>query len=311
MKVIFLGTPAFAVPTLDRLARTRHEIMTVLTQPDRPAGRGMQPAPSPVKTRALELGLRLMQPDKASSPSALEEIRTMGPDAAVVVAYGQILKREFLDVPRFGCINLHPSLLPRYRGPTPIQSAILAGERVTGVTTMLLDEGTDTGDILLQREVVIADDDTAGFLHDKLAEVGAELMVETLEAVEKHSVTPRPQDEAEATMTRKLDKKDATVNWNRSAKEIFNLTRAMDPWPGCRTTFREDVLKVWKVEPCKEQPREGRPGEVLAAEGGSLIIRTGEGAVRILELQLPGGKRMTAAEFMRGHVIEAGTVLGG
>lgn len=285
--------------------------MTVLTQPDRPSGRGMQPAPPPIKTRALELGLRVMQPEKASSPSTLEEIRTMSPDAAVVVAYGQILKREFLDVPRLGCINLHPSLLPRYRGPTPIQSAILAGERVTGVTTMLLDEGTDTGDILLQREVEIADDDTAGGLHDKLAEVGADLMVETLEAIETHSVTPRPQDEAEATMTRKLGKKDATVDWSRSSKEIFDLTRAMDPWPGCQTTLRGDVLKVWKAEPSKEQPRKGEPGEVLTAEGGSLIIQTGEGAVRILELQLPGGKRMAAAEFMRGHSIEQGTMLGG
>jgi methionyl-tRNA formyltransferase len=192
--MLFFGTPEFAVPTLKRLAQTRHRMLAVVTQPDRPKGRGMKIIPSPVKTTALEYGLVVMQPEKASSAAIIEEIRKLNPDAAVVVAYGQILKRDFLDLPKRGCINLHPSLLPRYRGPTPIQSAIIAGDRMTGVTTMLLDEGMDTGDVLLQREAVIHDDDTLGTMHDKLADVGADLMVETLEALETGRLTPRKQD---------------------------------------------------------------------------------------------------------------------
>ena len=310
MKLIFLGTPVFAVPTLTGLARASHTLMAVITQPDRPRGRGMKLAPSPVKKAALELGLHVMQPDNASSPSVVEELRNLGPDAAVVVAYGQILKRNFLDMPVFGCINLHPSLLPRYRGPTPIESAILAGEQRTGATAMLLDEGTDTGDILLQREVEILPDDTAGILHDRLAEVGAELMVETLDAVENRRVVPRPQDESKATTTRKLEKKDSIIDWGRSPSEIHNLMRAMDPSPGCRTTLGGSPLKVWKIVPCEETAPEAPPGNVLRAAHGELIVRAAGGSIRILELQGPGGRRMAAGEFMRGHPIAEGSTLG-
>lgn len=310
MKLIFLGTPHFATPTLKGLAQTAHEILTVITQPDRPRGRGMRPAPTPVKTAALELGLPIMQPEKASSPAALEQVRRFEPDVAVVVAYGQILKRDFLELPPLGCVNLHPSLLPRYRGPTPIQSAIMAGERETGVTTMLLDEGTDTGDILLQRELEISRDDTAGALHDRLAEAGAKLMIETLDAVESSSVVPKPQDESKATVTRKLTKEDSTIDWSLSAEEIFNLIRAMDPIPGCRTLLKGETLKVWKAEPLEGHAKGGEPGRALKAGGGDLIVQTGDAALKILELQPAGGRRMSANEFMRGHTLEEGTVLG-
>ena len=310
MKLIFLGTPLFAVPSLESLARTDHEIVAAVTRPDRPRGRGMELAPPPVNTAALGLGLPIMQPEKMSSAAALEEVLTLQPEAAVVVAFGRILKREFLDLPPLGCINLHPSLLPRYRGPTPIQSAIMAGDKKTGVTTMLLDEGTDTGDILLQREMEITRDDTSGSLHDRLAEAGARLMIETLDAIEAGSIVPRPQDESEATETRKLTKKDSLIDWNKSAEEIFNLTRALDPIPGGQTFVEGERVKMWKVEPFERQTREAAPGQVLKAGGGDLIVQTGDAALRILELQPAGGRKMSADDFLRGRPIREGAILG-
>ncbi len=310
MKLIFLGTPLFAVPSLEILARTDHEIVSVVTQPDKPRGRGMELAPGPVKTAALELGLALIQPKNASAPAVLEEIRALEPEAAVVVAYGQILRREFLDLPPRGCINLHPSLLPRYRGPTPIQSAIMAGDSKTGVTTMLLDEGTDTGDILLRREMEIGRDDTAGSMHDRLAEAGARLMVDTLDALESGAVVPRPQDESEATETRKLTKETSRIDWTLTAEEIFNLTRALNPIPGCRTLLKGEPLKVWKVEPLETQTRKAAPGQVLKAGGGDFIVQTGRSALKLLTLQPAGGRKMSADDFLRGHPIREGVTLG-
>jgi methionyl-tRNA formyltransferase len=254
VKLIFLGTPVFALPALRLLARTRHEIAAVITQPDRPQGRGMQLAPSPVKNAAIELGMPVMQPEKTASPSVLKKMEDMKPDCAVVVAYGQILVRDFLVLPPFGCVNLHPSLLPRHRGPTPIQSTIMAGDKKTGVTTILLDEGMDTGDILLQREVEISDDDTAGSLHDRLADAGAALLVDTLDAVENGSIAPRPQVESNATITRKIAREDCIIDWNQPGEKIHNLVRAMDPAPGCQTTMGQKVLKIWKVQTCEARP---------------------------------------------------------
>jgi methionyl-tRNA formyltransferase len=310
VKLVFMGTPAFAAPTLKRLMATHHHVAAVVTQPDRPQGRGMELSPPPIKTLALELELPVLQPEKASSDAFIEKIRALAPQAAVVVAYGQILKRDFLDVPPLGCVNLHPSLLPRYRGPTPIQSALLAGEETTGVTTMLLDEGTDTGDILLQRTAPINADDTAGTLHDKLAEEGAELIVETLDALEDGAVAPRPQNEADASMTRKIGKKDSVIDWSRTPAEICNLVRAMDPWPGCQTTVRGALVKVWRVLPSEEKTRGGQPGEILRAARDGLLVQAGGGVVKILEAQPAGGKRMSIDDFMRGHPVQKGTVLG-
>jgi len=310
VKLIFLGTPVFAVPTLRALVGAGHEMAAVITQPDRPRGRGMKLAPSPVKRTAIDLGLEVMQPEAVSSPPAIEEIRILEPEAAVVVAYGRILDRAFLDMPPLGCINLHPSLLPRHRGPTPIQSAILAGDRKTGVTTMVLDEGTDTGDILLRREVDISPEDTAGDLHDRLAEMGAELIVATLDTLQRGAAAPVAQDESKATVTRKLTKKDSIIDWTRPHEEICNLTRAMDPSPGCRTMLGGKDLKIWKVTPLEGYVQKAEPGVVMEARGGELIVRSGDSALKILELQPSGGRRMSAEEFLRGHEIKEGTMLG-
>jgi len=310
VKLIFLGTPVFAVPTLRALVEAGHEMAAVITQPDRPRGRGMKLAPSPVKRTAIDLGLEVMQPEAISSPPAIEEIGILEPEAAVVVAYGRILDRAFLDMPPLGCINLHPSLLPCHRGPTPIQSAILAGDRKTGVTTMVLDEGTDTGDILLQREVDIFPEDTAGDLHDRLAEMGAELIVATLDALQRGAAAPVAQDESKATVTRKLTKEDSIIDWTRPHEEICNLTRAMDPSPGCRTMLGGKDLKIWKVTPLEGYVQKAEPGVVMEARGGELIVRSGDSALKILELQPPSGRRMSAEEFLRGHEIKEGTMLG-
>jgi len=270
----------------------------------------MQLAPSPVKTLALELGLTLMQPEKASSPSVLDDLRALQPDASAVVAFGQMLKLGFLELFPRGSVNLHPSLLPRYRGASPIQSAIIAGDSTTGVTTFLLNEGMDAGDILLQREVEILRDDTAGSLHDKLAEIGAELLIESFDAIESHSVSPRPQDESQVVITLKIKKEQSLIDWTRPAEEIFNLARALDPIPGSRTLFGDEFLKIWKVEPLDEHAMEGAPGEVLKARGSDLIVQAGDSALKILEIQPAGGRRMPAEEFLRGHTVDEGTVLG-
>ncbi len=310
MKLIFLGTPAFSVPTLRALARAGHTVAAVITQPDRPRGRGLKLSPPAAKEAAIALGLTVIQPETVSSPPALDEIRTLMPEAAVVVAYGRILKREFLDLPPLGCINLHPSLLPRHRGPTPIQSAIMRGDERTGVTTMLLDEGMDTGDILLQREVEISPDETAGGLHDRLADIGAELIVETVEALGNGTAVPVPQDESMATTTRKLSKEYSIIDWNRSHEDIRNLTRALSPSPGCRTKLEARFIKIWKVAPAQGSFEKAGPGVVLKARNDELIVQSGGDALRIVELQPPGGRRMSAGEFMRGHAIREGTVLG-
>lgn len=310
MKLIFLGTPAFAVPTLEHLVRTRHEIRAVITQPDRPRGRGMELAASDIKTIAVDYDLPLMQPEDASSPPILEKIRDLGAECAVVVAYGQILKRDFLGLSPLGCINLHPSLLPRHRGPTPIQSAILAGEQETGVTTILLDEGMDTGDILLQKSVDISADDTAGMLHDRLAKVGAELVIETLEAIENRSVTPRRQDETKATVTKKISKEDSIIDWNQSPDRVRDQIRAMDPVPGGQTTLGGKVLKIWRAQLWEKPVEETEPGRVLTVMPDSIIVRAGDGALRILEVQRAGKRRMSMAEFLRGQKIAEGTLLG-
>jgi methionyl-tRNA formyltransferase len=310
VNIIFLGTPEFAVPTLKSLAQSDHKVLVDISQPDRPRNRGMQLAPPPIKKTAINLGIPVLQPQKASAPPVVKEIDRFGADAAVVVAYGQLLKPNFLSAFRYGCINLHASLLPKYRGPSPIQAAILAGDQETGVTTMLLNEGMDTGDILLQRIIEIKEEDTAGTLHEKLAAVGAPLVVETLDRIERREIIPQPQDEKQASITHKITKADAKINWNRPAKGIFDQARAFDPWPGCETTLHGRLLKIWKVVRADGSEKQGEPGEVLVAEDDKLIVKVRDGALRIQELQPAGGKRMPSADFLRGHPISPGAVLG-
>jgi len=310
VKIIFLGTPAFAVPTLERIQQSHHRIAAVISQPDRARSRGLRVTPTPVKQTASAFGIPVLQPEKASSPEVVQQVRLLAPDAAIVVAYGQILKREFLSAPRLGCINLHASLLPKYRGPSPIQAALLAGDRETGVSTMLLNEGMDTGDILLQRKVSIADDDTAGTLHDRLSQIGASLMVETLDGMEEETITLQPQDATQATITKKITKEETRIDWNRAPEEIHNRVRAFNPWPGSETLLEGKPLKIWRTVPAGTREDTGEPGEVLAAEGNDLVIQASGGTMRVLELQLAGGKRLRTAEFLRGHPVKPGVILG-
>ena len=285
MRILFLGTGDIGLPSLDWLLGTsKHEVVGVITQPDKPKGRSLQLAPPPVKRTALALGVPVAQPEKIRT--AIEEIRAQQPDLIVVVAYGQILPQSLLDIPRWGCINVHTSLLPRWRGASPIQSAILAGDRETGVTLMFMDAQLDHGDIIRQRREPIHPDDTGATLHDRLATLGANLLAETLTLAD----WPRQvQDEAQVTHARKFTKADGRIDWTKSAVEIDRQVRAFNPWPGAFTDCDGILLKIWKVE------------LLSAPTAGADIVNTGSGALRLLEVQPAGGKRMPFAAYARGH----------
>jgi methionyl-tRNA formyltransferase len=305
MRIVFMGTGDLACPCLGAVANLpRHEVVAVVTQPDRPRGRDLKPAPSPVKVVAERLGLPLQQPLKVREPAAIEAVRAARPDLIIVVAYGQILPKSVLEIPRLGCVNVHASLLPRWRGAAPIQHAILHGDRETGVTTMFLDERMDTGDIVLQRAQLIHADDTSATLHDRLANLGAEVLVETVDLIHRGNATRTKQDESRATYAKKLMKEDGLIDWKRSAIEIERQVRAFDPWPSAYTHWGDLLLKIWKAEVVEGVG--GRPGEVQPG----VVVATGQGGLRILELQPANGRRMTVDAFLRGHLVKAGTVLG-
>jgi len=311
--MIFMGTPEFALPSLKALYEARQEIILVITQPDRPKGRGLRVSPSPVKELALSLNLPLLQPERLRDSSFLDKIQELRPQIIVVVAYGQILPREVLSLPEYGCVNLHPSLLPKYRGPAPIAWAILQGEDKTGVTTMLLGEGLDDGPILLQREVAIGPDDTAAVLHDRLAHTGAELLLETISGLEKGTIHPLPQPEELASYAPKLTKEAGQIDWSRPAQSIHNQVRATNPWPGAYTYYQGDVLKVWQTRltlGLAEPVTEARPGEILGIQEEGLLVQTGDRPLLIIEVQRPGGKRMSLLEYVKGHPLPKGSFLG-
>ena len=285
MRILFLGTAEFACPSLVALHRlSGHELIGVITQPDKPKGRSLQLAPPPVKVTADKLGVPVSQPAKIRE--AVEIIHAQRPDVIIVIAYGQILPPALLEIPSCGCINVHSSLLPRWRGASPIQSAILAGDAETGVTTMFMDEQLDHGDIILQRREIIRGDDTGTTLHDRLAQLGAELLTETLALADW---LRQPQDETQVTLARKFTKADGRIDWSKSAVEIDRQVRAFNPWPGAFTDRDGDWLKIWRVE------------LVPATTAGADIMRAGTGAVRLLEVQPAGGKRMSYAAFARGR----------
>lgn len=292
MKIVFLGTAELACPCLEALARQPGvEIAGVVTQPDKPKGRDLRLAPPPVKVTAQKLGLPVWQPARIKDPVALEQLRAARPDLIVVVAYGQLLPPAVLELPARGCINVHASLLPRWRGAAPIQHAILAGDKETGVTTMFLNERMDAGDIILQRREPIRPDDTSGALHDRLAQRGAELLVET---VALKNPPRHPQDESQVTYARKLGKEDGRLDWHKPALELERQVRAFDPWPGSFTMWGDTLLKVWRAEVV---PATGAPGTMLPG----MVVATGQGGLRLVEVQPAGGKRMAAASFLRGH----------
>lgn len=297
-----MGTPEFAVPTLERVAAV-HDVIAVFTQPDRPKGRGGKLAMSAVKEAALRLGLPVEQPERVRKPEVVERIRALAPEAIVVVGYGQIIPQSILDIPPRGIINVHASLLPKYRGAAPIQWAIARGERRTGVTTMRIDAGLDTGAMLLKWETAIGEEETAVSLGERLAAAGADLLVRTL--AELPNIVPEPQDSSQATYAPILKREDGHVDWAAPARDVLNRVRGFQPWPGCYGFFRGQRFHVWAARPAG---MELRPGE-LRSTAGRLFAGCGDGSIELLEVQLEGKKRMPAAAFLNGNTVEIGEIL--
>jgi len=303
LRIIFIGSGDIGIPTLEGLAQA-HEVVAVFTRPDRPAGRGHLLRATPIKEATQKLGLPLHQPESVNSPESLRLIRELKPEAIVVAAYGEILAKELLEIPPRGAINLHASLLPKYRGAAPIEWAIIRGERETGITTFLMDEGMDTGDILVQRRVPIEDDDTAGSLRAKLAPVGAEAMLVTLAGLEQGTLEPKTQDHSQATYAPKLKREMGKLDWGKSSRDLFNLIRGLNPAPGAFTFFRGRRLKVHRSR-VVEDGYQGQPGEVVDVNKG-LIVKTGDGALELVEVQPEGKRPMGGLDFVRGYRVEVG-----
>lgn len=304
-----MGSPEFAIPSLKVLYDSGEKIEAIITQPDRKQGRGLTLTAPPVKIEAERMGIPVYQPERIKETVFVDFIRSISPDIIVVVAYGQILSEDILKTPKYGCINLHGSLLPKYRGAAPIHWAIINGEKRTGVTTILMDEGMDTGDILLQEEIEIDPEDTAGTLSKKLSTKGAGVLLKTVRNLK--DIRPRKQDHSSATYAPLLKKEDGRIDWGKSAEEIRNQVRGMNPWPGAFTLLEGRLLKVWDVIVEKGQglPIE-KPGRIIQAGGEGILVSTGKGSLFIRELQLEGRPRTTCKAFLQGHRIKEGTVLG-
>lgn len=306
-----MGTPEFAVPSLRALLRSEHEVVAVITQPDRPKGRHLHLSPSLVKELALENHLTLLQPPTLNDESFKRKIDELRPDLVIVVAYGQIIPGWLLRLPRYGCVNVHASLLPRYRGAAPIQRVIMDGCEITGVTMMFMDEGLDTGDILLQSAIPIAPDDTAGDLSEKLSRLGAELLLTTIEGLSREAITPVVQDERLATHAPKVEKEEALIDWSLSAESIRNLIRALNPQPGAYTFYRGKRLKIWEALSGESSREDLKPGIVFDVDARKgFVVGCGQGELLVSRVQLEGKQAMTATEFCRGHEVKVGEKLG-
>jgi methionyl-tRNA formyltransferase len=310
MRIVFMGTPEFAVASLEALLAAEDPVVGVVTQPDRPKGRGQELVASPVKQVAQRVGLSILQPTKMKDPAFLEALRSWQPDLIAVAAFGRILPPVILTLPPKGCINVHGSLLPKYRGAAPIQWAIINGEKETGITTMMMDEGMDTGAVLLQGAVEIAPDDTAGTLSEKLAEVGGRLLVETIKRLKTGTVTPIAQDHSQATLAPPLTKEHGRIDWSLGAEEIFNCVRGMSPWPGCYTHYAGERWTIWRAIPLEEH-MSAAPGTIAALSKERIMVTTGAGALAILELQPANSRRMTVTQYLTGHSVRLGAVLRG
>ena len=313
VRIVFMGTSEFGVAALEQLLRSEYDVAAVYTQPDKPAGRGRMPSPSPVKRAALEHGLEIRQPLTLRDPSEVELLGALEPDAIVVSAYGQLLPQRVLDIPEFGCLNIHPSLLPRYRGATPIASSILEGDDRTGVTIMLLDAGMDTGPTLSQLAVDVEPQDTTQSLSVKLAHAGARLLVETLPQWFGRALTPRPQEDSSASYTKTFAKEDGIIDWSRGATEIWRRVRAFQPWPGCYTWWNGKVLKILEAVPLADS-HVLEPGRVVAMPAGQptvVGVGTGDGTLGLVTIQLEGKRAVSAEEFQRGQREFIGSMLGG
>lgn len=304
MRIVFMGTPDFAVPALKALAEGGHEIAAVVTQPDKPKGRGGKMQFPPVKEAALELGITVYQPARVKEPEFWEQLKQLQPEVIVVAAFGQILPKVILELPKYGCINIHASLLPKYRGAAPIQWAIIDGEKETGITTMQMNAGLDTGDMLERVSVEIAADETGGSLHDKLAALGGPLILSTLEKAAAGTLVPVKQDDTQSCYAKMLDKKLGELDFSKPAAELERLIRGLNPWPSAYTRFRGKTLKLWRAEVVDGY--KGTPGEIVELTKDSIIIATGEKCLSVRELQLEGKKRMDTEAFLRGVSVEKG-----
>ncbi|MGG3311663.1 methionyl-tRNA formyltransferase [Paenibacillus lautus] len=312
MNIVFMGTPAFAVPSLEMLIAKGYSIAAVVTQPDRPQGRKKVLTPTPVKEAALRHGIPVLQPQRLRNPEAVAELARYKPDLIVTAAYGQILPKSVLDMPSLGCLNVHGSLLPAYRGGAPIQRSIINGESVTGITLMYMAEGLDTGDMIARTEVPIEDDDTAGTMFEKLSQAGAELLLRELPRLVKGKVEAEPQDEMKATYAPNLTRDDEKIDWNRTSREIYNQIRGLVPFSGGFTLWNGEVFKVWaaaKPDSAQKPSGDAQPGTVLELHEKGIIVKTGDGALTLLRVQPSGKKAMDAAQFVRGTSLTAGTVL--
>lgn len=323
MRVIFMGTPDFAVGTLEAILAAGHEVVLTVTQPDKPKGRGKIMQASPVKVCAQKHGIAIYQPKKIREKECIEYLRGFAPDIMIVSAFGQILPKEILEMPRYGCVNVHASLLPKYRGAAPIQWAVINGDAISGVTTMRMDEGLDTGDMIEQTEVVLAADETGGSLFDRLAETGAELCVRTLEEIAKGTAKYTPQNHEEATHTSMIRKQLGEIDWKKPARELECLIRGLNPWPSAYTFLDGKTLKIWKAEVRDNEQEEAiesgnasvtgealEPGTIIRVMKDAIEVQTGQGILILKELQLEGKKRLSADAFLRGFSVEAGKKLG-
>ncbi|SCZ76964.1 methionyl-tRNA formyltransferase [Acidaminobacter hydrogenoformans] len=312
MKIVFMGTPEFAVPCLETCIHFEGaQVIGVFTQPDRPKGRGNKLTPPPVKAAAQKEDIPVYQPEKIKSAQAMEILKGLNPDLIVVVAYGQILSQEILDLPAYGCINVHASLLPKLRGASPIQWAIVSGENETGVTTMKMSAGLDEGDMLHKQSLKLSDTITGGALHDLLMQMGANVLKETLEGIVKGSLTPVPQDHKLSTYAPKIEKRMAEIDWERTAEEISALVRGFDPWPAGLTSLGEVKLKVFTPEVVREDSLksmavQAEPGVLIDVDRVSFTVKAGRGAVRFFEIQAPGARRMKVSDYLLGHSLKAG-----
>lgn len=307
MKMIFMGTPDFSVPALKALAEQGHQVIAVVTQPDKPKGRGKAVQMTPVKEAALELNIPVYQPVKVREEGFLQQIEAMEPEVIVVAAFGQILPQRLLDIPKYGCINIHASLLPKYRGAAPIQWVIIDGEKETGITTMQMNAGLDTGDMLEKAVVPIDPEETGGSLHDKLSTAGGKLILSTLDKLEKGQLVPVPQTEENTCYAKMLDKALGKIDWNQDAQRIERLIRGLNPWPSAYTGLEGKTLKLWQAK-VVEEDYPGQPGQVVKAGKNELLIKTGKGTLSVLSLQLEGKKRMDTGAFLRGYPVSEGTI---
>lgn len=307
MKMIFMGTPDFSVPALKALAEQGHQVIAVVTQPDKPKGRGKAVQMTPVKEAALELNIPVYQPVKVREDGFLQQIEAMEPEVIVVAAFGQILPQRLLDIPKYGCINIHASLLPKYRGAAPIQWVIIDGEKETGITTMQMNAGLDTGDMLEKAVVPIDPEETGGSLHDKLSAAGGKLILSTLDKLEKGQLVPVPQTEENTCYAKMLDKALGKIDWNQDAQRIERLIRGLNPWPSAYTGLEGKTLKLWQAK-VVEEDYPGQPGQVVKAGKNELLIKTGKGTLSVLSLQLEGKKRMDTGAFLRGYPVSEGTI---